>query len=50
MTWPPIWPAMWPKGPRTPIFPLPHDKGAAMVRRDLEAAGIPYRDAAESSL
>jgi integrase len=28
-----------------PIFPLPHDKGAAMVRRDLEAAGIPYRDA-----
>jgi integrase len=29
-----------------PIFPLPHDKGAAMVRRDLEAAGIPYRDAA----
>jgi integrase len=32
--------------PRTPIFPLPHDKGAAMVRRDLEAAGILYRDAA----
>ena len=28
-----------------PVFPLPHDKGAAMVRRDLEAAGIPYRDA-----
>jgi hypothetical protein len=28
-----------------PIFPLPHDKGAAMVRRDLEAAGIPYCDA-----
>ena len=32
--------------PGTPIFPLPHDKGAAMVRSDLEAAGIPYRDAA----
>jgi integrase len=29
-----------------PIFPLPHDKGAAMVRRDLEAAGIQYRDSA----
>jgi integrase len=29
-----------------PIFPLPRDKGAAMVRMDLEAAGIPYRDAA----
>jgi integrase len=28
-----------------PVFPLPHDKGAAMVRKDLEAAGIPYRDA-----
>ncbi len=28
------------------ILPLPHDKGAAMVRRDLEAAGIPYRDSA----
>jgi integrase len=28
------------------IFPLPQDKGAAMVRRDLEAAGIHYRDAA----
>jgi integrase len=32
--------------PGSPLFPLPHDKGAAMVRRDLEAAGIPYRDAA----
>jgi integrase len=29
-----------------PIFSLPHDKGAAMVRLDLEAAGISYRDAA----
>jgi integrase len=29
-----------------PIFPLPHDKGAAMVQRDLDAAGIPYQDAA----
>jgi integrase len=26
------------------IFPLPHDKGAAMIRCDLEAAEIPYRD------
>ena len=32
--------------PGEPIFPLPHDKGAAMVRKDLEAAGILYRDAA----
>ncbi|HKM53928.1 MAG TPA: tyrosine-type recombinase/integrase, partial [Isosphaeraceae bacterium] len=32
--------------PGRPIFPLPHDKGAAMVRKDLEAAKIPYRDAA----
>jgi integrase len=30
--------------PRMPIFPLPHDKGAAMLRRDLEAAGIAYQD------
>jgi hypothetical protein len=29
-----------------PIFPLPHDKGAAMLRKDLEAAGIAYQDAA----
>ena len=28
-----------------PVFPLP-DKGAAMLRADLAAAGIPYRDAA----
>jgi hypothetical protein len=28
------------------IFPLPHDKGAAMLRKDLEAAGIAYQDAA----
>jgi hypothetical protein len=28
-----------------PIFLLPHDQGAAMVRKDLEAGGIPYRDA-----
>jgi hypothetical protein len=28
-----------------PIFPLPHDKGAAMVQKDLDAAGIPYQDA-----
>jgi integrase len=31
--------------PGRPIFPLPHDKGAAMLRVDLKAAGIPYRDA-----
>ena len=30
--------------PRKPIFPLPHDKGAAMLRKDLEAAGIAYQD------
>jgi hypothetical protein len=29
-----------------PVFPLPIDKGAAMLRVDLEAASIPYRDAA----
>jgi len=29
-----------------PIFPLPVEKGAKMLRVDLEAAGIPYRDAA----
>ena len=29
---------------RTPIFPLPVEKGAKMLRVDLEAAGIPYRD------
>jgi integrase len=29
---------------RKPIFALPHNKGAAMVRTDLKAAGIPYRD------
>ena len=28
-----------------PAFPLP-DRGAAMLRRDLDAAGIPYRDEA----
>jgi integrase len=30
---------------RRSIFPLPHDKGAAMLRGDLESAGIPYQDA-----
>ncbi len=29
-----------------PIFPLPEEKGAKMLRVDLKAAGIPYRDAA----
>jgi integrase len=29
--------------PGSAVFPLP-TKGAAMIRRDLEAAGIPYRD------
>jgi integrase len=28
----------------TPIFPLPVEKGAKMLRRDLKSAGIPYRD------
>ena len=28
------------------IFPLPHDKGAEMLRVDLKSAKIPYRDAA----
>ena len=32
--------------PGTPVFPLP-DKGAAMLRVDLEAAGIAYRDASD---
>jgi hypothetical protein len=31
--------------PGRPIFPLPRDKGAAMVRKDLAAANLPYRDA-----
>jgi len=30
--------------PGTRVFPLPAQKGAKMLRRDLEAAGIPYRD------
>jgi integrase len=34
-----------PLPPGKPIFPLPIDKGAPMLRRDLEAAKIPYRDA-----
>ncbi len=29
----------------TPVFPLPDEKGAKMLRPDLEAAGIPYQDA-----
>jgi len=29
----------------TPVFPLPFEKGAKMLRVDLEAAGIEYRDA-----
>ena len=29
-----------------PVFPLPEDKGAEMLRSDLEAAGIPYEDPA----
>jgi integrase len=35
-----------PLDPGTPIFPLPGDRGATMLRVDLKAAGIPYRDAA----
>jgi integrase len=34
-----------PLEPKMPIFPLPSGKGAKMLRRDLKAAGIPYRDA-----
>jgi Phage integrase family len=30
--------------PGRPVFPLPTEKGAKMLRRDLKAAGIPYRD------
>jgi hypothetical protein len=30
-----------------PILPLTRNKGAAMVRRDLEATGIPYQTASE---
>ena len=29
----------------TPVFPLPPDCGAKMLQPDLQAAGIPYRDA-----
>ena len=32
--------------PGASVFPLPADKGAKMLRIDLAAAGIPYRDAA----
>ena len=32
--------------PGTPVFPLPKKGGAEMLRVDLNAAGIPYRDAA----
>jgi integrase len=31
---------------RAPVFLLPEEKGAKMLRVDLKAAGIPYRDAA----
>jgi hypothetical protein len=31
--------------PGMQVFPLPPKKGAKMLRRDLKAAGIPYRDA-----
>ncbi len=37
------WVAPLPSG--TPIFPLPPEKGAKILRVDLQAAGIPYRDA-----
>ena len=33
-----------PLAPGRPIFPLQAEKGAKMLRRDLKAAGIPYRD------
>jgi integrase len=32
--------------PGRPVFPLTKNKGAEMLRRDLERASIPYRDAA----
>jgi integrase len=32
--------------PGKPVFPLPKGKGARLIRRDLKAAGIPYRDSA----
>jgi integrase len=32
--------------PETPVFPLPKKGGAEILRVDLDAAGIPYRDAA----
>jgi integrase len=31
--------------PGTPVFPLPDEQGARMLRHDLKAAAIPYRDA-----
>jgi len=31
--------------PDEPVFPLPHDRGAEMLRADLAAAGVPYADA-----
>jgi integrase len=31
--------------PGSQVFPLPSERGALMLRTDLEAAGIPYRDA-----
>jgi hypothetical protein len=31
--------------PGSPVFPLPKDKGSRLLRYDLKAAGIPYRDA-----
>src|SRR5262249_30230274 len=31
--------------PGVPAFPLPTDRGAYILRMDLEAAGIPYQDA-----
>src|SRR5262249_25636788 len=37
-------PHVAPLNPRTPIFPLP-GRGAKMLRVDLQAARIPYRDA-----
>jgi len=35
-----------PLAPGAPVFPLPAEKGAKMLRVDLAAAGIPYFDAA----
>ena len=36
-----------PLNPKMPVFPLPAQKGAKLLRLDLKAAKIPYRDAGD---